>query len=455
MKVKVNTIEPHPLNKEIYSLSNIEDLVSSIEDVGLLQPIIINQNHQIISGHRRYTAIKELGWNEVEVEQRNINDEEVELYLVHANKQRIKSAGELLAEYHTLRRIHKKQQGKRNDLTFDTRNKSVNSREDIANDIGISGSQLGRLLYIEKNRPGLIKSIDDGILTIRHAYYHIQREKKDNLTTKPIKKGKVDIGGWTFYNKSSHDMSELEDGSVQLIFTSPPYYSLREYNQEKGLGNEDSVEEYVENLCSHFKDCFRVLNDKGSFYLNIGDRTLNGDLQNIPYKVVERLKQDGWILRSQIVWHKTNYKPRKGVNSVVQSWEPIFHLVKSKDYYYNPTYIPTKEDNKVTLPPNHRKTHQEETNPIRMPVIPNEKGKSLHDYWSEDVVRVAVRNTSQMKIQHQAPFNEELIILPILQTTKEGDIVLDPFAGSGTTLQTAQRLNRKGIGYDIHNFIHV
>ena len=98
MKVKVDTIEPHPLNKQIYSLSNIEDLVSSIKDVGLLQPIIINQNHQIISGHRRYTAIKKLGWNEVEVEQRNINDEEVELYLVHANKQRIKSAGELLAE---------------------------------------------------------------------------------------------------------------------------------------------------------------------------------------------------------------------------------------------------------------------------------------------------------------------------------------------------------------------
>ena len=165
---------PHTPKQRDLLLSNIEDLVSSIEDVGLLQPIIINQNHQIISGHRRYTAIKELGWNEVEVEQRNINDEEVELYLVHANKQRIKSAGELLAEYHTLRRINKKQQGKRNDLTFDTRNKSVNSREDIANDIGISGSQLGRLLYIEKNRPELIKSIDDGILTIRHAYYHIQ-----------------------------------------------------------------------------------------------------------------------------------------------------------------------------------------------------------------------------------------------------------------------------------------
>ena len=454
MKVSINQIQPHPKNKEIYSLSNIEDLSNSINEIGLLQPIIVNQNYLIISGHRRYEAIKILGWKDVDIEIKEIKEDETEIFIVHANKQRIKKASELLAEYHALRRINKKQQGKRNDLTFDTRNKSVNSREEIADVIGVSGSQLGRLLYVEKHRPELIKSIDEEILTIRHSYYHIKREIKDKQKTKPIKENKLDLDGWSFYNKSSHDMSmELDDGSVQLIFTSPPYFGLREYNQEKGLGNEDSVEEYIENLCNHFKDCYRVLSNDGSFYLNIGDRWVNNDLQNIPYKVVDRLKQDGWILRSQIVWHKENYKPRPATNTAIPSWEPIFHLVKSKDYYYNPTYIPTKNENKVSFPPHHRLRNQKETNPVRNPVIPNKQGKPIHDFWTDDVIKSGVRNTSHLKIDHSAPFPQDIVILPILQTTKEGDIVLDPFSGSGTTPQTAQRLNRRGVGYDIHNFI--
>ena len=112
MKVSINQLQPHPKNKEIYSLSNIEDLANSINEIGLLQPIIVNQKNQIISGHRRYEAIKILGWKDADVEVKEIKEEEVEIYIVHANKQRVKKASELLAEYHTLRRIYKKQQGK-------------------------------------------------------------------------------------------------------------------------------------------------------------------------------------------------------------------------------------------------------------------------------------------------------------------------------------------------------
>ena len=94
MKVKVSSLTHHPKNKEIYDLSSIEELMESISEVGLLQPIIIDTHNQVISGNRRSESIKRLGWEEVEV--KDVKDGEEELLLIHFNKQRIKSFKELI-----------------------------------------------------------------------------------------------------------------------------------------------------------------------------------------------------------------------------------------------------------------------------------------------------------------------------------------------------------------------
>ena len=99
MKVKISSLTPHPKNKEIYTLSSIEELMESISEIGLLQPLIIDQHHQIISGNRRFESIKRLGWKEVNVEFKEVIKEEEELLLIHYNKQRIKSFKELINEY--------------------------------------------------------------------------------------------------------------------------------------------------------------------------------------------------------------------------------------------------------------------------------------------------------------------------------------------------------------------
>ncbi|MDA8923790.1 ParB N-terminal domain-containing protein [Flavobacteriaceae bacterium] len=96
MKVKVSSLTHHPKNKEIYDLSSIEELMESVSEVGLLQSLIIDQHQQIISGNRRFESIKRLGWNEVEVEVKEVEDGEEELLLIHYNKQRIKSFKELI-----------------------------------------------------------------------------------------------------------------------------------------------------------------------------------------------------------------------------------------------------------------------------------------------------------------------------------------------------------------------
>ena len=144
MKVKVSSLTHHPKNKEIYDLSSIDELMESISDVGLLQPLTVDTRNQVISGNRRFESIKKLGWNEVEVIVREVQEEE--LLLIHFNKQRIKSFKELINEYLTLDRIYRKGQGKRTDLTSVKSNRS-SSRDIISSEMGISSSQLQRLVY--------------------------------------------------------------------------------------------------------------------------------------------------------------------------------------------------------------------------------------------------------------------------------------------------------------------
>jgi ParB/RepB/Spo0J family partition protein len=129
MKVKVSSLKHHPKNKEIYDLSSIDELMESISEVGLLQPLIIDNRNQVISGNRRFESIKRLGWNEVEVEVKEVKKGEEELLLIHFNKQRIKSFKELINEYLSLDNLYRKGQGKRTDLTSVKSNMSYISFE--------------------------------------------------------------------------------------------------------------------------------------------------------------------------------------------------------------------------------------------------------------------------------------------------------------------------------------
>ena len=251
MIVRTTDIKPHPKNSEIYDLSNIDDLVESIKEVGLLQPIIINNHNQILSGHRRFESIKRLGWEEVEVEIKDVKDDEVDLFLVHFNKQRIKSNKEILVEYDILENHFDNKQGLRTDLTSVSRNISYSKRDEISSKIGVSSSSLGRLLFIRKHNSELIKMIDRGVLTIRQSYLQTQREVNEKESRRKVEKSDVKINNWRFYQKSSHQMDELKDGEVQTIFTSPPYWNKRLYAEGGGLGNEKTSEEFVVNISKH------------------------------------------------------------------------------------------------------------------------------------------------------------------------------------------------------------
>ena len=453
MKVNISKLSHHPKNQEIYDLSSIEELMSSISEVGLLQPLIIDQHHQIISGNRRFESLKRLKWKEVEVHQRFIEEGDEELLLIHHNKQRIKSFKELINEYIILDKYYRKGQGKRTDLTSVTSNKG-SSRDLISNELGISSSQLRRLVFIYKNKPEYIKLLDKGILTVNQSYLQIQREIKERESKKPsISNSETFVkSNWRFYQKSSHNMSELKEGEVQTIFTSPPYWNKRTYSEEKGLGNEKTSEAFVVTLSEHLRDCKRVLKDTGSFFLNLGDTFLNGNLQNVPHRVILKLQEQGWILRNTIIWSKTNPKPSSSKSNLTPSYEFIFHLVKSKDYDYYPTPNKLSDKTKPSLPPRHRSVNGDYSKSVT-PYLPNVNGKNMGDYWNEDIVRTSVAN-QKLNIQgeHPAPFPNEIITLPLLQTSKEFELVLDPFMGSGTVGRVCDKLGRSFVGYDVKMF---
>jgi DNA modification methylase len=203
----------------------------------------------------------------------------------------------------------------------------------------------------------------------------------------------------------------------------------------------------VSNLVAHLRDCKRVLNQTGSFFLNLGDTFKDGNLSNIPHRVVIGLQDEGWILRNTIIWAKTNPKPSSTKSNLTPTYEFIFHLVLSSDYKYYPTLAPLKHSTR----PSHSPRHRNLANPsnVPSPYIPRE-GKNMGDWWSEEIVQSAVVNQKMSDgVEHPAPFPEKIVTLPVLQTTDEGDLVLDPFMGSGTTGTVATRYQRRFVGYDV------
>ena len=137
---------------------------------------------------------------------------------------------------------------------------------------------------------------------------------------------KVEKECYKIYNKSSKDMSELKNESIDMILTSPPYYSKRNYGNENQIGLENSVEEYLDNLMEVFNECYRVLSKKGSCWVVIGDSYIDGCLRSIPHQFAIEMMKCGWIQRNCIIWHKTNPKPESVKTRLGTSNEFIFFL---------------------------------------------------------------------------------------------------------------------------------
>lgn len=153
----------------------------------------------------------------------------------------------------------------------------------------------------------------------------IDVEKANACKIHPSDSGREDDG---------HQL-ELESDSVNLIVTSPPYWQLRDYGVENQLGQEDSPEEYVNNLVDALSVWEEFLHPQGSIFLNIGDKYKDKSLVGIPGMFAERAREEGWTIRNDIIWSKDNGIPSPAKDRLVPRHEHIFHLVPDDNYYYD------------------------------------------------------------------------------------------------------------------------
>jgi site-specific DNA-methyltransferase (adenine-specific) len=251
-------------------------------------------------------------------------------------------------------------------------------------------------------------------------------------------------------------LRDLPDASINCIVTSPPYYQQRDYSTPIQIGNEKSPDEYIQSLRAVFSECYRVLRDDGTFWLNLGDKYDDGELLGMPWRVAFALKEDGWILRSDIIWYKPNAVPSSVKNRPTTDHEYVFLFAKSKDYYYDVDAI---REPHVTFSPESRmkggRGHFGKENGTP------EQGKyagssNLHSGRWDRMFHPLGRNRrtvweiplSKYRDAHFAVFPEKLVELCVLAGCPQGGVVLDPFIGSGTTAVVAQRLGRRFVGID-------
>ena len=241
-----------------------------------------------------------------------------------------------------------------------------------------------------------------------------------------------------------HRLSKLPDKSVDLIVTSPPYADNR-----KGIYQGVSISGYVKWFLPISKELFRVLKPRGSFVLNIKERTVDGERCTYVLELILEMKKQGWLWTEEYIWHKKNCYPGKWPNRFRDAWERCLHFTKQKQFkmYQDAVRVPMGQWAKARL------SNLSETDMIRDEAN-NDSGfgknvsnwTNRHKAYPTNVLHMA---TECGNVQHSAAFPEALPSWFIKLFTNKNDVVLDPFMGSGTTAVASLRLGRSFVGIEI------
>lgn len=229
---------------------------------------------------------------------------------------------------------------------------------------------------------------------------------------------------------------------AQMCVTSPPYFGLRNYMVDGQIGLEQTPEEYVAKMVEVFRAVRDVLADDGTLWLNLGDSYGKGkQLLGMPWRVALALQSDGWILRRDIVWEKPNALPDAAKDRPTVAHEYIFLFAKQERYFYDRDAA--REPAKAPPKKCGSKTDASRNDGARVGIVRGDgKTRNLRTVWS-----IATR---PYKGTHFATFPPALIEPCILAGSSPGDVVLDPFMGSGTTAQVALRHGRQYLGCELN-----
>jgi DNA modification methylase len=280
-------------------------------------------------------------------------------------------------------------------------------------------------------------------------------------------------------------LKTLPSDSIDCVITSPPYWSLRDYEVKEQIGQERDFTEYLERLLTVFDEVRRVLKPEGTCWIVIGD-TYGGSgagnqrgvqrikennkfnrspkfvptkgkyakcLLQIPARLAIGMIERGWILRNEIIWHKPNCLPQSMKDRFTVDFEKVFFFTKSRKYCFRQQFEQIENPERLKRPYfNHDREHKwwnsDKKLPINSEAMERSRGKVLITGRNKrSVWRIGTVN---YKGDHFAVYPPRLIETPILAGCPENGIVLDPFMGSGTTALVAKRLGRNFIGIDLN-----
>ena len=239
-------------------------------------------------------------------------------------------------------------------------------------------------------------------------------------------------------------LKSFPENSVDLIFTSPPYADRR-----KQTYGGVKPEEYVEWFLPISEQLLRVLKPTGTFVLNIKEKAEKGERSTYVIELILALRKQGWFWTEEFIWHKKNSYPGKWSNRFRDSWERLLQFNKNRKFnmYQDAVKVPVGDWAKSRLK-NLSETDKSRDNARNGSGF----GKNVSNWLERETVyptNVLHLSTECNNKNHSAAFPDALPEWFIKLFTQEGDTVLDPFAGSGTTLRVAQNLNRNSVGIEI------
>lgn len=456
INVSIDSIHPNKKKLELYQTpENYESIKRNIEQEGIIEDLLVNEKTgEIISGNLRYQVAKDLGIKTVPVKYQNVDEEEMDIMSISTNQQRKKSYSEILKEIQFFEEHYKIKKGQRTDLNQelkkikDTRDElmktvsrdtfdKIKSIDKMASDLYGKGS---------KKYESVFKSLDNNKTTLNGQYQTLIDMTKRKHNEEMIPKEYEIVSEWTkIYNKSSEDMAEIENGSINCIITSPPYFRMRDYGTgSEQMGMEESVEAYLLSLMKVFKECFRVLRDDGSCFVNINDCVIDGKYQAVPHKFVLKMVELGFIFNDELLWIKKNPTYTRGKRSV-RSHEPIYHFVKSDKFFYNDEWV-----EKLNDPENQIAYGSGKIDPKLLSGLDFRKGVLKTNVANTAEIRKESKDKRGFHLTHSATFPIDVPTICALLTTKEDDTILDCFSGTSVSGEFARANHRYYIGYELN-----
>jgi site-specific DNA-methyltransferase (adenine-specific) len=497
MKRKLSKLQIHKQHQDIYGDTDtdaVANLADHMSRVGQITPIVVTKSGTIIAGARRVEAAKTLGWVTIDaVVKENIPAELELFYVIQSNKQRTKTSVQLCNEIDALWDHYVAigpGPGRPKKAALTTRNKGMETRSLVAADLGISTKTIQQLRFIKAKRPDVLPYIGTS-LTLEAAYAQVRLwfNQKELLALSETGGQVLNAAEFQLYTKSSADMCELPDESIDHIVTSPPYMAMRQFlpvnGTEPELGQEETVKEYIDNLLIVIEECRRVLSPAGSFLLNIGDSYHKASKMQIPERVSIAIQDRlGLKLRNTMIfWKSTSAAPESTNRRRQSDFEYVYWFVKDAAQYYfddlairvpyvspettdkrPPRHILGKPD-KLAI--GHRALEPKGVNPrwvnrntggnLTEPTIVSNVGTSLRHAAGKmpgsvlDISRhVPPPTETSSPVRHTAVMPPRLVRELLKPLAQPGDVVLDPFSGSGTTGAVALEMGCFYVGYDVN-----